>query len=672
MPTSILLSSSLVLVSLTFSLIISNQAFELNGVETTNVVNTLFCSSCSDLENSRRSLYYDSYQDAPNYARLTHDPNSFLPPSFTICLGVSITINKGQQMLVTIRGKDDKPFLGAAFSTIVENNDHNTLLNLIIGSTWISMVHPGDAMLPNQWVRNCLSFSFENGMVEWVIDGKVAASVNITETLREESKEALKNMPANLTGKIILGAIETPGGWVSPGNRVTNLNIFASALSTEKTISMTTPGGDNCGEGGDYLEWADMQWALYGQAVIENVSKEEPCTVDPKMYVYYSEFNWIGCMRHCQNMGGRIPKIVTFEESQRVQSFLKKFYASVSYKLGGYWLSVRDDEEEGVWRDFYTKEVMEQNGSFTGVQPTGSPGWYCIWETPKGEWFDNACGGEGFGIVCMCDHEQRPLLNLRGACPNSKVGPTYVPHNSRQDMSNLQYLSKMGTVLQYEESSNEWQMFQYDGSVLLRIGRSEAHEGSFLLGKHNWIIENDTHDCSKGKPYTVELKLTGCNVDQFTCNDGQCVSMDFRCNQVPNCRDKSDEERCNVLVLEDSYNKNVPPIISNGEKVNVSISIDLLKLVDIKEEDYSIEIQFSITLEWLEKRATYQNLKHDKSLNALTEADVKQLWLPRVIYENTDQKETTRLGEFGHGEWDTGVIVVRQGDFNRSSLDVID
>ena len=55
-----------------------------------------------------------------------------------------------------------------------------------------------------------------------------------------------------------------------------------------------------------------------------------------------------------------------------------------------------------------------------------------------------------------------------------------------------------------------------------------------------------------------------------------------------------------------------------------------MKLVDIDEEDYSIEIQFAITLEWIENRATYQHLKNDRSLNALTQDDIKQLWLPEV------------------------------------------
>ena len=48
------------------------------------------------------------------------------------------------------------------------------------------------------------------------------------------------------------------------------------------------------------------------------------------------------------------------------------------------------------------------------------------------------------------------------------------------------------------------------------------------------------------------------------------------------------------------------------------------------------------------------------------------LWLPIVIYENTDQEETTRLGEHGNGEWKTRVVVNRQGNFTRSKLDVVD
>ena len=41
-----------------------------------------------------------------------------------------------------------------------------------------------------------------------------------------------------------------------------------------------------------------------------------------------------------------------------------------------------------------------------------------------------------------------------------------------------------------------------------------------------------------------------------------------------------------------------------------------------------------------------------------------------MIYENTDQKETTRLGYFT--EWETTVVVRREGNSTLSGLDVLD
>ena len=98
--------------------------------------------------------------------------------------------------------------------------------------------------------------------------------------------------------------------------------------------------------------------------------------------------------------------------------------------------------------------------------------------------------------------------------------------------------------------------------------------------------------------------------------------------------------------------------------------MDILKLVDIKEEDYSIEIQFTITLKWKENRATFQNLKQEKTLNALRKGDIEKLWLPKVIYENTDQKDTTRLA--ADWEWETSVVVDKLGSFSRGGFDIVD
>ena len=96
----------------------------------------------------------------------------------------------------------------------------------------------------------------------------------------------------------------------------------------------------------------------------------------------------------------------------------------------------------------------------------------------------------------------------------------------------------------------------------------------------------------------------------------------------------------------------------------------LLKVVAIEEEDHSIELQFHITLEWKEIRATYYNIKPQIDMNALSEVEIDRLWLPLLIYTNTDQQETTRLGE--NWEWSTYVSVRREGNFTRSGYEMVD
>ena len=100
------------------------------------------------------------------------------------------------------------------------------------------------------------------------------------------------------------------------------------------------------------------------------------------------------------------------------------------------------------------------------------------------------------------------------------------------------------------------------------------------------------------------------------------------------------------------------------------VSLSLQKVIAIKEVDYSISFKFRIILRWYENRATYQNLKKDSANNLLTQEEVKKLWLPLVIYWNTDQDETTRLGRIW--EWKTDVLVQREGMAKRNSLEDID
>ena len=104
--------------------------------------------------------------------------------------------------------------------------------------------------------------------------------------------------------------------------------------------------------------------------------------------------------------------------------------------------------------------------------------------------------------------------------------------------------------------------------------------------------------------------------------------------------------------------------------IAVDVSLRFLRVMDINEDENTINFQFEIILEWRDYRISYRNLKNQAFLNTLTQENIESIWLPLVVYDNTDQKETTRLGAMW--EWSTTVTVTREGEFTRSGMEEVD
>ena len=147
--------------------------------------------------------------------------------------------------------------------------------------------------------------------------------------------------------------------------------------------------------------------------------------------------------------------------------------------------------------------------------------------------------------------------------------------------------------------------------------------------------------------------------------------MQERCNQISNCKDRSDEENCKVLVMEENYNKKISPFSFDSESediipVYVNISMAIMDIIDINEVDLNYVLKFRLLMEWYDYRLVYHNLKHERSANLLTKEDIEQLWIPFVVFSNTVDNEATT------GEANTELTITREGEFIRSSNEVVE
>ena len=547
---------------------------------------------------------------------------------------------------------------------------------------------------PLQWTRMCLSLDLSTARIRLITDGQLRL-----EAIYEKEKD--QDRPNHLS--LLLGLY--PDTHEENTGKTTNLNLFSSALSVERMQRVTEAGNEDCGAPGDFLSWERAKWILHSKTKIVQVDgqTEGPCRKESKILIFMANFeNHKDCMRLCQRfVGGRSPPVSTLDEWENFTReidlatqdrsklpilWLSATEGDINLKLGKltHWpehelvnnVTVKLEAQEGIWRDYYTglrlsnwtkpyylsKKDESRGDTYNCMTSRQNYPWNVSWM----EW---EC--ESYHKACPCQFHVQPVLRLRGLCEDSVINSIFTLKQLPQDPDNMIILGSTTTRIMFNKKRNQWKLTDAKSDV---TAISQSNRVSYLLGKHNWTVSNDVFECSNGQKYSTVLKLTGCKYDDFTCNNGQCIRMGQRCNQIPDCSDDSDEKNCQLLTLKDGYNKNIPPIkrstFGGSLPANVSISIILMKVVEIDESDHSIHLQFQISLQWRENRARFNNLKIKTSLNALSDDDIQKLWLPLVIYDNTDQKVSTRLGWVN--EWITRVTVTREGNGTRAGLEEVD
>ena len=56
---------------------------------------------------------------------------------------------------------------------------------------------------------------------------------------------------------------------------------------------------------------------------------------------------------------------------------------------------------------------------------------------------------------------------------------------------------------------------------------------------------------------------------------------------------------------------------------------------DIQEVAQYLELKFKISLQWMDARVLYYNIKPDENMNLLTSDEQLTLWTPSIIFWNT-------------------------------------
>ena len=140
---------------------------------------------------------------------------------------------------------------------------------------------------PLHWMQVCVAFDSNSKTAKLAVDGSIL-----------ESQE-YGNIPS-YEGIMVLLGMNPSTAKESPG-RITNFNIFSSALSAETLGEITRAGQPQCGAGGDFLQWDDVRWNLRSKAkLIEMPAAGGPCRQTSRVQFFLADFgSSADCLMHC-------------------------------------------------------------------------------------------------------------------------------------------------------------------------------------------------------------------------------------------------------------------------------------------------------------------------------------------------------------------------------------
>ena len=124
--------------------------------------------------------------------------------------------------------------------------------------------------------------------------------------------------------------------------------------------------------------------------------------------------------------------------------------------------------------------------------------------------------------------------------------------------------------------------------------------------------------------------------------------MSGRCDGIPQCVDKSDEDECYLFTIDKGmYNRKYPP--RDYQELDVKVQVMIRSIHQLNELDMTFISKITLSLEWYDNRVTFFNLKQKDFTNLIEHKKTWDIWTPPLVFNNTKEDvkvKTDRKADF--------------------------
>ena len=178
-------------------------------------------------------------------------------------------------------------------------------------------------------------------------------------------------------------------------------------------------------------------------------------------------------------------------------------------------------------------------------------------------------------------------------------------------------------------NQNGWEFVPKKGSSEFFVGKLLQTEFSndYPIGRKDWFV-NDVKCNLKSENRSLTFSMCDI-VSEFTCNSGQCIDVNKRCNEENDCNDGSDEDVCDLVQIPKSYKDENAPRSTNTPNPNTEmrIQINILNIDFIDTIKMAVGLTLEIYLKWFDERLKFSNPNINEE-NLIPTKEAQKLWLP--------------------------------------------
>ena len=393
---------------------------------------------------------------------------------------------------------------------------------------------------------------------------------------------------------------------------------------------------------GNVVSWEKFNLESHNVIMEDLETMELLCSKKRRFVIFPEKVSYEKAKESCAIHGGNVGVPRSETENSEVLKVLKSHKESCIYKEGTeeknlLWIGTV--KHENVWYETNKYGRIGNGLNYTNMMSVynDEPYILCAYMQSNGLWkggLDNTCRLATMCTICLIEGE--PIFTIKGSAMEEEIDWNYyLTLNSDNEISYFDGY-KSTKIIQTDDNVHKWGIKSKNQERWFYVANISTKRSSHNqpIGRENWYINEHV-----GMIEEQEKMLTISHCDfgtQFTCNSGGCIDLHFRCDEVTDCIDRSDESDCHIVDLPQSYKRDrLPPLMTINSELPLFTSLTILNVDSVDTINMIVTLTLEISIRWHDPRLRFFNLIENND-NVVEDTTVDRIWVPlnHLIIEN--------------------------------------